>query len=40
VKNVWVLVSIGVAQSAYLEIMAVSEGPKNTKPAGPSSCAS
>jgi hypothetical protein len=31
VKNVWALVSIGVAQSAYLEIMAVSEGAKEYK---------
>ena len=40
VKNVSVLVAIGVGQNGYREILAVSEGPRRTRPAGRTSCAS
>src|SRR5580704_6732289 len=34
VKNVSVLVAIGVAQTGYRQILAVSKGPRKTRPAG------
>jgi transposase-like protein len=39
VKNVSVLVAIGVSQSGYRQILAVSEGPRKTRRVGRSSCA-
>lgn len=38
--NVSVLVAIGVNEHGFREVLAVSEGAKEDKPAGPTSCAS
>ena len=39
VKNVSVLVAIGVSQSGYREVLAVSEARRKTRRAGRTSCA-